>query len=82
MLPAETATSMSPAKALAWATALRTPSVTKVNGALGKSQSVGAWWVTTNTASPTAGRPCQPFVRSKSRRPITDARMLAHSARV
>jgi hypothetical protein len=44
-----------------------------VKGASGKSQSRGGRWVTTNTASPTGGRPFQPLVRSNSRRPITPA---------
>ena len=68
-----TETTWSPASSLAWATALATPSVTKVKGASGKSQSSGGRWVTTNTASPTGGRPFQPLVMSNSRRPMTPA---------
>jgi hypothetical protein len=80
-VPGVTEMSLSPAMALAWATALGTPSVTKVEGASGKSQSAGGRWVTTTTASPTGGRPFQPLVRSNSRRPITETPALAHAWR-
>ncbi len=52
-LPGLTETSLPPANALACATALGTPSVTKVKGASGWFQSAGASWVTTNSASAT-----------------------------
>src|SRR5687767_3282023 len=81
MLPAEIETSLSPANACAWARALSTPSVTKVNGASGNGQSVGGSCVTTKTASPTAGLPFQPFVMSNRRRPITSATTFTHALR-
>src|SRR6266568_1860098 len=81
MLPGVIDTSLSPATACAWASALCRPSVTKVNGASGNGQSAGGRWVTTKTASPTAGRPFQPLVRSNRRRPITSAPMVDHAAR-
>jgi hypothetical protein len=74
-LPPLRATFRSPANALACAIALASPSVTKVNGASGYGQPVGGSWVTTKTASPIAGRPFQPSVMSKRRRPITAAPM-------
>ena len=70
-MPALTATILSPAIARASAIAASMPPVTNVNGASGWGQSSGAAWVTTTTGRPSGWLPCQPFVKSNSRRPTT-----------
>jgi hypothetical protein len=83
MSPAASDTTLSPATACAFATALSTPSVTNVNGASGwdSTHSVGTRCVTTRTASPTGGVPPHPSVRSNSRRPTTPGPTSLHADR-
>src|SRR5436305_1216969 len=70
---APTPTSLSPAKAVACATALSSPSVTNVNGDPSKTQSCRTELLTTKTGTSNGCLPPQPLVRSKVLRPNTKA---------
>src|SRR5215217_6354653 len=81
MLAAPTPTSLSPATAFACSRALSTPSVTNVNGDPWSTHAGGAELLTTKTGTSKGCLPPHPWVRSKVRRPNTNAPVISRVSR-